>query len=1348
MLESATQAQQKRGFALIVSISLLAIILMVSLAFLTLSTSVTRHANYGNYEAIARANARMAMMVALGRLQDFLGADQRVSATAAILETPDDPGTSTDEGTYLPGRHWLGVWDTVYTDGDGKSWPVIGKKPDLGDPAGNISPYPYKGIYSDLRYSGSAGGLQSGGWKLDSGLRRGWLVSGYGNVDPSVILTDGVDGLEVVGRGTLGAGLSADEFAKRQVIVPRVSVERGGVESGSYGFYISDNNMKAAIAAQPYSSKSANSLSSVSLVDNPGAVLDSAGNAAYDSFISDGASEFPKVMTRETAALTGDSVGDVRGLRDSIRENFHDFTVFSPGLFTDPVLGGFKKDLTPLLFGAGSSKTVSFASPNAELASFPFASNYPIIPGNRRGTLGPSFDAMRHWGRQKYLRGLGAGAIDAQLTYGSAAGKRTMPSHGWPGGINDGVGFEGALWASDAPKIHPVLTESRWHYYFSHTENSGGYSLRSHMFPRVCLWNPYNVRMSMPKMIVMMANPLARYSNNFAFQIPETERLRITALPAFSGTDVAKWSQNSFTAQSSSRSGKQGLFPQTSWLTFEVEATTFEPGECLVFSPKVTSPDHSSGGVNIKRYNRGDISQNLLSATAPQGQDHFFHDYEIDDVRIKILDPTPDNPNRKRDIWPGVDFFKELDLSTVYQYDPWGYFVDGFVHALKAAHGPTTVSDIDVRQGGATDYPTVQLISNANSGASSYGFWYYTWWWGNSTSASSGLFGNLSDFVDTPQKDAPALHQFGTKLIYLDESATEANNPPIRIRRWGNDHVAYDPILVGNYNVRPNLVTRSTSCPVAREWHVNTNGAWMTSFAPLSPQDVNDMPVLSSSGKFAKHPMGLSLQFSNVSNTPMFELPDTEFGALSLASLRHAQLSPYSWHPTYIVGNSLADIHAPYEHSANVLLEPVYSSGLHARTENTFEYYLGGCQPFPLTWGARTWETETGSLLQLDDFKTSRLVNGVTIDSEDEIITYDIAFEVNQNLWDQYFLSGIPLTLTGTAYDWEPSKSESLWNDRYAFNYSSKQNDASMESLLNASGLTGLAYGFWKSGYFLKNNAAFNVNSTSVNAWVAFLSGLRDNVRAAQSGDIGGAAKTVVSRVRTPLGGHESSSNATTEQEGWDGARVLTDSELRTLAKYIVFEVKSRGPFLSMADFVNRRLAPKSSMVSTNGAVESAISKSGINSNLEETVFERSLNNASDNNHPDFQVDYEKQPASKTWGIPSHIIQSDILEPLAPAMTVRGDTFTIRCVGESVLNGRVMARAYLEVVVCRTPEYVSHSDVESIATPSGMNRPTDPALQLNRVTGEVTAGNLSAVNVRYGRKFKVHSMRWLNRNEI
>lgn len=521
----------------------------------------------------------------------------------------------------------------------------------------------------------------------------------------------------------------------------------------------------------------------------------------------------------------------------------------------------------------------------------------------------------------------------------------------------------------------------------------------------------------------------------------------------------------------------------------------------------------------------------------------------------------------------------------------------------------------------------------------------------------------------------------------------------------------------------------------------------MLQFAPYSPRHGDDMSFQSgASSNFVKHPFGAALQFSNSPRAAMFDLPDAEYGSLSLASLRHAQLSPYSWHPSYIVGHSLADIHAPFETSAHLTQGGSYSGSEKSRWDDA----ISGTQPYKLDYGPRTWNLDSTGLLQTGSLGVTKNVNGTSLSSKDEVLAYDIAYEVNQNLWDQYFFSSMPLGSGSASFGWQPSNGDRLWNERYQFNGLAKVNREDVESKLNSgSGNAALGFGFWHNAYLLKNKGAFNVNSTSVEAWTAFLSGLQGLERPTQSGSAGGGSDTVFSRIQKPLGAAATGSTATDSEGGWSGGRKLTADEIRTLASEVVKEVKQRGPFISMADFVNRRLAPKSNPFSMMGSLEAAILRTGMNSRFEQAPFLSTDNNFNDNNRPEWRVDLDKQPKAKSWGIPGYLTQGDLLEPLAASMTVRGDSFVIRTYGESRnANGVVVARAYLEAVVERSPDYVDAANIDNSSPSPSANKAIDPANLINYATGALSEGNLSDANKRYGRKFVIKSFRWLANDEI
>lgn len=96
MKPSSQKRRPSGGFALVATILLMVLLAMVVIGTLSLSTVSMRSSNQDASMAIARANARMALMIAIGELQQHAGPDTRVTASADILD-PANPSP-------------LGVW--------------------------------------------------------------------------------------------------------------------------------------------------------------------------------------------------------------------------------------------------------------------------------------------------------------------------------------------------------------------------------------------------------------------------------------------------------------------------------------------------------------------------------------------------------------------------------------------------------------------------------------------------------------------------------------------------------------------------------------------------------------------------------------------------------------------------------------------------------------------------------------------------------------------------------------------------------------------------------------------------------------------------------------------------------------------------------------------------------------------------------------------------------------------------------------------------------------------------------------------------------------------------------------
>ena len=123
---------QRKGFALVLALSLMSLVFLLVVSLVSLVGTELNLAELRKQKILAKANARMGMMVALGEIQKHLGPDTRISATADILDERVessgsyviqnyDPSLSVSSGIDLNEngqydkisfgqRHWTGVW--------------------------------------------------------------------------------------------------------------------------------------------------------------------------------------------------------------------------------------------------------------------------------------------------------------------------------------------------------------------------------------------------------------------------------------------------------------------------------------------------------------------------------------------------------------------------------------------------------------------------------------------------------------------------------------------------------------------------------------------------------------------------------------------------------------------------------------------------------------------------------------------------------------------------------------------------------------------------------------------------------------------------------------------------------------------------------------------------------------------------------------------------------------------------------------------------------------------------------------------------------------------------------------
>lgn len=406
----------------------------------------------------------------------------------------------------------------------------------------------------------------------------------------------------------------------------------------------------------------------------------------------------------------------------------------------------------------------------------------------------------------------------------------------------------------------------------------------------------------------------------------------------------------------------------------------------------------------------------------------------------------------------------------------------------------------------------------------------------------------------------------------------------------------------------------------------------------------------------------------------LFDIPRRDL--VSLGQLQHAAAGRFSYEPSYVIGNSYAN------------------------------------PRIPLTdWKASISDTFSTAARGLRDWAISGSFN-----------LYDASYLVNEVLWDSYTFTTLPQQNDNYRGGDVPAnypallqRSTLLPNPRFIpYQPVGSKFDA---ATLKQTGSATTGSFFHNAGHLLVDGA-FNVNSTSVDAWEAFLSGTYQLpvAKINNTGRISGY--TTTKNVRFPrcannLG--EGMKTGAVNENYWTGFRELSQYEVREIAKQIVEEIRARGASLTLAAFVNRRL--KYDDTGRSGPLQAALDKTvnkDLNGNFEEA--------ADDTRFPTIPAG-----ASQGAGFPGQLLQGDVLQALGPFMTVRSDTFTIRAYGEArnPATGKVTAAAWCEAVVERHPEPApAITDSKSVLDELVM--PSSP----------------------FGRYFTLLSFRWLNPSEV
>jgi hypothetical protein len=454
-----------------------------------------------------------------------------------------------------------------------------------------------------------------------------------------------------------------------------------------------------------------------------------------------------------------------------------------------------------------------------------------------------------------------------------------------------------------------------------------------------------------------------------------------------------------------------------------------------------------------------------------------------------------------------------------------------------------------------------------------------------------------------------------------------------------------------------------------------------------------------------------------------YHLPEKDEVIGSLGLLQHVNFSPHFWMPHYPFGNS---------------------SPMMAVQRDLFYGPSAG-----VSVGARTGAN----------------ISRVAIDADNALL--DISTALNVSLWDRFFLSTLPYEEGSFSFN----TASILPNSNH------RVTAPQTGTLPTWSDLKSGTSAFEQAARYVQVDGGFNVNSTSVAAWKLLLSGTYNRTVKPSLNPTGpdsnAANRTVFPRTPKPLFTEDTTTTGYLYAGAFGTAKSLDNSsataslrEVDLLAKAIVEEVKRRGPFLSLADFVNRRLIPdqtneEGDWLGLGGTLQVAIDK----------VTQNNLKTDGSVNQPIINAKYHiagpapfKSSEGTDWlmsaktgqtsqsdmsehmngGTPSnrfavpyrsgpgYLMQADVLQAIAPLLTVRGDTFVVRTYGDvtNPASGSTtpVARAWCEAVVQRIPETVDSAD--------------------NIIQPGSSVGPAYDAKYPFGRRMKVVMFRWLSDAEV
>jgi hypothetical protein len=405
-----------------------------------------------------------------------------------------------------------------------------------------------------------------------------------------------------------------------------------------------------------------------------------------------------------------------------------------------------------------------------------------------------------------------------------------------------------------------------------------------------------------------------------------------------------------------------------------------------------------------------------------------------------------------------------------------------------------------------------------------------------------------------------------------------------------------------------------------------------------------------------------------------------------------------------------------------------------------------------------------------------------------DLITWDQTWWINAALFDRYYFSGaVPEGLRGKTFLTKRSLNTVL-DDFVAGKGGLANPRTTLFSNLDPATVRNMVSDHRRIAGAILTDGAFNVNSTSVEAWATMLA----SSKRLAMGSLTANQPAPDRNTRYPRAARADKTgyNAATpygNEDAWSGLATFSDSQIKLLAKAIVDEIRSRTsiahrdfsviaggtdanqhqmtsaiPFRCLSEFVNRFTCGYHPAASVAGCLQTAIVRADTDgaSLSNRTPAEPALLSSP------ALLDINLSPGSVPWtlpagygrenislfdprtqeierghlhaGSPAALTQADLLAVIGPALTTRSDTFVIRCYGDATItpgSETTEASTWIEAIVQRSPEFcdASQPPETEVSDPTNSENPNPKLTSVNRVLG---------------RRFKIVSFRYLRPEQL